>query len=757
MTFEPLIPASLWLALAVASAALLAWYALRRPPTLSRVRWAGVVALMGVALALSLLILLNPIHVRPIPPPPGKPLVTVLVDASASMGTPDAESGSTRYAIASAIAKDLSSQLADRFDVRVRTFSGATTAADTADLASHRPDGQTTDIATALTDSLMEDRPQGQALVLLSDGIQNVGNGPDPVLDAARRAKGLDVPVYTRTLGGSAGTMDLAVEMRSSQDMAFAGQRVPVNVRVTQVGAKGVHANVSLLYDGKEVGRQDVVMTGDSADVRFWATQDKVGVYPYEARVEPLPGEATQANNAATYLLRVIDQPVRVLLLEGKPYWDSKFLVRTLASVPAVELDSIVRIADGRFMNRTVTRRHASATQPADATAAAAEEGEKWQILNGATGTLGDPAKLRQFQIIVLGRDSEVFLKDDVLANLQNWIAHDGGSLVCYRGEPVAQVNQQLARLLPVKWTPGREARFRMRLTDQGRNLHWFGGSATEEDNALAGLPTLASAAQVDRSKPLAVVLATSVAPGGGEAPAVVYQPYGTGRAVVIEGAGMWRWAFLPPQFQQREQVYSELWHSMLRWLTSGVSLLPGQRMTLRADKVSFATVEPATATLLVREESAKAASPTVELTGAGGTGELPKAFTATPLGDQPGVFRVSFGKLPEGRYQAQIRGGGSEEVATRTVFDVRAVSQEQLDLQVRPDLMARIAADTGGSVLGAGPVADELAARFQDHVQRARPPRFERTTAWDRPWVLLAVFAVWCVSWIVRRSGGLV
>ncbi|HXE55621.1 MAG TPA: hypothetical protein VN541_21535, partial [Tepidisphaeraceae bacterium] len=442
---------------------------------------------------------------------------------------------------------------------------------------------------------------------------------------------------------------------------------------------------------------------------------------------------------------------IRVLVLEGKPYWDSKFLVRTLASVPAVELDSIVRISDGRFINRIVTRRPAPATRPA--ISAAAKEGESWRILNSPSDALHDPATMRGYQIIVLGRDSEVFLTDEALTNLQNWISHDGGSLVCYRGEPVAQVNQKLARLLPVKWTPSHEARFRMRLTNQGRDLHWFGGSGNEEDNALAGLPTLARSAQVDRSKPLAVVLADSVAPGGQESPAVVYQPYGTGRAVVIEGAGMWRWAFLPPQFQQREQVFSELWHSLLRWLTSGISLLPGQKMTLRADKVSFATIEPATATVLVREEASKTSSPTVELTG--GAGEAPKTFGAAPLGDQPGVFRVNFGKLAEGRYKARIV-GGPEDVAARTVFDVRAVSREELDLQVRPDLMARIAADSGGAVLGGHP-ASELAGKFQDHYQQSHPPQYERTTAWDRPWVLLVIFAIWCLSWMVRRSGGLV
>ena len=50
--------------------------------------------------------------------------------------------------------------------------------------------------------------------------------------------------------------------------------------------------------------------------------------------------------------VQVVDEPIRVLLIEGKPYWDSKFLMRTLASDPAIALDSVVRLTDGK--GRTV-------------------------------------------------------------------------------------------------------------------------------------------------------------------------------------------------------------------------------------------------------------------------------------------------------------------------------------------------------------------------------------------------------------------
>ena len=73
LTFEPLIPAALWVTLAVAMAAMLAWYARRRPGGLTARRWVVIVFLMTVAATLLLAILLNPTWVEPIPAQPGNP------------------------------------------------------------------------------------------------------------------------------------------------------------------------------------------------------------------------------------------------------------------------------------------------------------------------------------------------------------------------------------------------------------------------------------------------------------------------------------------------------------------------------------------------------------------------------------------------------------------------------------------------------------------------------------------------------------
>ena len=753
LTFEPLIPPTLWVTLALVAAGLMVWYGLGRPGSIPRWRWAAILTLMTAGLTLALLVLLNPTWVEAIAPPAGQPVLTLLVDSSASMATSDAADSLPRYEAAASLAARLSKDLDRRFAINLRTFDASALPAQTAELAARAPEGEVTDLAAALIDSVDHDRPQGQAIVLLSDGIHNAPGGTDKVREAVRFAEAMAAPVYTTTFGGQATVRDLAAEIHSPQQLAYVGQRVPVTVRVKHRGLAGGQVEVTLRYDGEEIERQmaDILAEG-SSELRFYISKEEPGLYRYEVRVEPIEGEVTRVNNSAAYVLHVVDEPIRILLCEGKPYWDTKFLMRTLAADPSIALDSVVRLTDSRLLRRTLSRADPARVEAGDENARL----EKWKVLTDPTQVLADPEVLRTYQIVVLGRDAEHFLTDTALSNLRTWISQDGGSLVCYRGQPVAQVSERLGRLMPVHWSPTRESRFRMRLTELGLDAHWLPASADQPGgNDLADLPTLASIARPGKPKPLAVVLAATVPrPGVQEEPALSYQPYGMGRVVVVEGAGMWRWAFLPPEHQEHDEIYSALWHSLLRWLVSSDTLLPGQDVILRADRVTFNATEPVTATLLVREEAAAERIPAIELSGEALQGK--QVFTPVAIGDEPGTFRIVFGQLPEGRYQARVADTADQDTAAAIAFDVRSFAEEHLNLKARPDLMRLIAEQAGGAVIGDHPV-QEITRHFDEHLARSRPQRVRRATAWDRWWVLLGIIGVWGAAWGLRRSGGLI
>ena len=252
LVFEPLISPALWITVAILSVALLVWYGWKPAGSLPRGRWWLIMGLTSAATAAVLLILLNPTWLETIPPPAGKPLLTILVDASESMETRDSDDDRTRFQAVVEKAEAIAEELDARFEVRIRQFSDRTQPVDVQELATISASGETTDLARAVSESFAEDRPQGQAIVLLSDGIQNGPGGIDALQQELRIAKAMTVPIYTYPVGSeSVGLNDVAVSVQRSQELSYVGQELPITVSLKQSGGAAAATKVTLLKDGK--------------------------------------------------------------------------------------------------------------------------------------------------------------------------------------------------------------------------------------------------------------------------------------------------------------------------------------------------------------------------------------------------------------------------------------------------------------------------------------------------------------------------
>lgn len=755
---EPHLPLALWLALAVAAFAVWAWYAWLWRPTLARPTRLVILALMALSIALPLIVLLNLTWLRPVPPPAGKPVIHVLVDRSASMAVQDAP-GTSRYAQAAAIANDLDRNLTSEFELRFATIGLEPVGVEPQGLNALTPDAPETNLAAALESVLNEDVPQGQSVVLLSDGIHNASAAGD-VLRIAELARTLNVPVYPVTLGGTVGLKNVSVSLRSPQELAFVKQSIPVVAMVETRGLEGQTIRLSLCQDDQVLDTKDLVALteSDEQEVRFDLARDSAGLHRFEVRAEPVADEATVDDNRSMLSLLVVDKPVKVLIIEGKPYWDTKFLIRKLTSDPSIELTSLIRMGEGRYLKRVVRGNKGAAGDGATGTdpagldeASTGPVTEDTSIIESVEDALSEKS-LADLQVLILGRDAEVFLNEKTVPLIQNWIARDGGSLVCARGSPSSQIDQQLGQILPVKWSPIRETRFRMQLTPLGRDLRWLAGFEAGDDDALIGMPSLALATRPEQRPGLTNILAS----GSGNStddvtPVISFQPYGTGRAVVVEGAGMWRWALLAPEHAEREQVYGTLWRSLMRWLVARAGLLPGQDVAVQPDKMTFGTNENATGTILLRQERLKRPPPVFLIDSTGNRQE----WSARPSGQDPGVFRVDFGKLPAGNFRIEAT-SESGSVVSESAFDVREPWIERLDLNARPDLMQRIAKDSGGQILDSAAVG-KIGDNFRQHLALSRPPQIQRVAVWDRWYILIGVLGVWAASWAIRRKSGLI
>src|SRR5204862_4808987 len=133
---------------------LAARYGLRLGGALARRRRVAVLGLMAVGIVLPLVILTNPQWLARLPPPAGKPLLTVLLDISASMATADEAGGQTRYDAAREIAARAARDLETDYDVRIKPFAAETSLASPDDLASLSLEAQSTDLSRAIQERL---------------------------------------------------------------------------------------------------------------------------------------------------------------------------------------------------------------------------------------------------------------------------------------------------------------------------------------------------------------------------------------------------------------------------------------------------------------------------------------------------------------------------------------------------------------------------------------------------------------------------
>jgi hypothetical protein len=772
-TIEPKIPLSLWWALVAGTVAALVYYFARRDWSLSPLRRGIITVLLGLCVVGPLAIALNPTWIEPVPPLPGQPMISVLVDGTMSMQTADASPGETTTRWQSAI--DVAGRLEPNRDVELRSqvfdheLHPLTKDLQANPESGDWPRGHRSDLTNVLRECIRSGSPAGHAVLLVSDGAHNVGS-IDGLLSTAREAKSLDVPVYTVTVGSTVESKNLSLAARSPRMISFADNPLVLRVRIGQSGLAGRSTQVALMVGDNAIQSRQVRLADDPAqEITFVLSQPpKEPLQRYRIVAAEIEGEATNADNQTTILVQQLQEPIGALLLEGKPYWDSKFLARNLGSDPVVELTSMVQLAKQRFLVRKYPRaasdsenskEAANTAQPTDNNPQAADA-VGWEIQRETVSPLDSLDTLSKYRLVILGRDADTFLTEKSIENLRHWISRDGGCLMCARGAPANEIVSKLAEILPVRWSAAAESRFRTKVSQYGYDAAVFDPLMPDGSDPLAALPSLSTSAVPKTRVGLPQVLVQSVLDQSGTAiPVVTYQQYGRGQSIVVEGAGMWRWAFLPPQHAAKDKIYPTLWQSLIQWIVSQQDLMPGQKVGIRSDRATFLTGDRATATVLISapEEFQKANGELelgVLLEGPGLP--LPRRVAPAASGGDLGLFRADFGTLGVGYYTASVVRGDSDEVLAETALEVRDPWFERLELDARPDLMRRIADISGGEPLSPDDVSG-LCERFQERLSEGRQETVTRSTLWDRPLVLVVVLSAWLTTWIVRRRSGLV
>lgn len=718
MLLDPVIP-PVWIllvALVVLGPTLLFYF--RAARRLGPVRNFYLLTLRLAALLVILFILLQPYREEPVPVPANEKSVLFAVDTSASMAEPHAN-GATR--IAAAIDELAEAGAFDDESGRHRFFGFDETAvalsSDALRLA--QAGGKNTRFDTSISTLLrLANQPPPAALFLFSDGhdFDQVPPG-----ETARRTRARGIPIFTLAYGTAGSGRDVSVRIANYHPHTFIRQTTRLEAIVRATGCPHENLTVDLLLDGKQVERKTIA-TGNQAyhPVEFSVLHEEPGQYEYSFRVSPVANEREVSNNSATTYLNVIAERIRILEIEGTPFWDTTFLRRSFARNDKFDIDSLVAFTGDRVRPiRSNPDRAAADLKPP----ASVED-------------------LMPYNLVVLGRDVQKVVGAYGIAAIETWAKDHGGIVVFARGQAWPADAKVAPDLPPIDWETSSARGVRLEVTPQAGSVPAFG--LLREVAAADQFPEVISFPAAGKARALATTFSVS----SDQAPAVVYRRFGSGQTLSLGVGNLWRWVF-NPQAEYDNNAYDRFWDQLALWLLANGGVTPLEGYSLRTDTANLPLGETVRLRFGVHGRETPASPPAVAFFKDGAP------VTNVMMTAEEGGMRhqASFTPRETGRYRAEVTAPDGKTLGAN--FIVYHENLETVETAMDRAYLEELAKAGGGRLLDPAELGPMIRDLLRDTAEQT--PLTRRVALWDRPWVFLLVTFLLALDWYARRRWGLI
>ena len=632
---------------------------------------------------------------------------------------------------------DLVKKLSDQHELRFFTFdkelqpqSGSDDPlAWTADVVA---DGKSSQIGTAVEDAV--NRYAGQPIagvVVLSDFSWVEGSDP---LEASARLKQRGIPVYCVGIG-LPDPPDIQVPRVIAPEVIFAGDKVPLRVQVDSRGYNGDDAQLVVKIDGAEVATKPFILTGGTQFIELTYTPKiKSGTIELEIAVTTFPSETNKDNNLVRHSMRILDEKIQVLYVEGQPRWEFRYLRRVLLRDHRLNVKFLMTEGDPTLPDLSDDYLAEFPMEVSDALA---------------------------FDLIILGDVDSSKFDARQLELMEKLVRESGGSLLMIAGPlaaPTSYLDTPIAKILPITATTGQWEP----ISDTTRPVVTEAGLISPS-TALAATPdeTIEIWEKITplhhippgvQAKPSAQVLVTlpKEAETVHDYPLVAWGPYGNGKSMFVGTEALWRM-----RLEAGSRDHSRFWSQTIKFLTLSRLLGQNKRITLETGRKSYSIGEEILILANVRSETFEPVDQPSYTVTVGDAGEDdPLELELTPVPGQPGLYSGNHYAGAEGRYQLKTLPDDAK-ASNAVEFSVVNESLESRETAANLEVARQMAELSGGKLVALGALPT-LPGEFENPKKLTTTVRRQRAL-WDTPFlfVLFVLFAG--VEWFVRRKDHLV
>jgi hypothetical protein len=631
------------------------------------------------------------------------------------------------------VQKTFFAPIADKFDLQVFSI-GAEAKSLAVEPAKVKlpeppnPGGKKTEIGSAIQQIIDEAAGRQVAgIVALTDG-QNTGGVS--LAQAAAAAVRAGTPVFAVPVGSATRLQDVAIVDVFTSGLVSVGDTVSVSVTIESQGLDGRPVKVTLKEGENTLATKDLNLRGsEQQQIELTFEAKEPGAHYLAVEVTPLDEETIKENNRDVAFLRVDDQKMKVLYVEGLPRWDFRFIKNGMRRDHGLE--------------PTVLLEAELKTRKAEGDAKLPVTVDEWAA----------------YRTVIVGDCSSQLLTSFAIDTLVEAVREKGLGLVVLAGPndmPHAYEGTALVDLLPVRvrrGTAGYDAApynpFKMEITPAG-GLHEalrLYDEPGRNANAWSHMPAYFWCAAVVRPSPGATVLATnpSIEDRFGKMPLVAYHYAGRGKVMFIGTDSTWLW-----RQNVGDRFFYKFWGQTVRFVARRDEK-EGQKSWIEVRPLRAQVGEQVEVELMAfAADGSPRAEPkvAVSISGAGESQTLDLEIDSVTKGR----FTGRFVPKAEGAYKIGFDPGGGQAAVSAEVNV--SIAPEELR---RPNLdrpaLELLASHTGGQVVEVGNLAS-IPERLSGDVKLIELHREE--SIWDNWFVLSLLVLIYSVDVGIRRLSGL-
>jgi hypothetical protein len=647
-----------------------------------------------------------------------EPILSVLVDDSQSMAIHD-RIGRRDETLKSILQSPLWQDLGKNTRIHYSLFSGKIRTLSTFSADSLTFQGNTTNIADALKSIKQNAISMNiQAVLLITDGNSTVGMNP------LYEAEELNLPVFSIGVGDTSEQKDILIRKVLTNEIAYAGTKVPVHVMLHSSGYGGERIQVSLRQGATLLDEKTLVLEPGTQDYlqQLSFVAENAGTQKFTVDISQLPHELTPRNNNMSFFTKVLKSKVRVTLIAGAPSQDAACIRNMLMMDKNIDLKVFIERNEGRFYEGDLTAQGLSETD--------------CLILVGFPSAHSDPRTLQEvLHAADAGKPLFTILSRTI----------DFGKLKILEPNLPFTINNVGSNELQV---------FVDAVETERENPILKTANGANAMEVWSTLPPVFRPQGIFHAKIESEILATARFQSMAlKEPFLVARNVNKKKILSVLGYGLWRWNLLSGTGSETEKVLGNFLSNALRWLTTQED---ARRIVVQPTKHSYTTQDAIEFTAQVYDANVEPLDD-AQIEVRAHAGSDVNLLMLNPLGS--GQYQGAYDRLPEGEYKfsASVKVNDVTIGEEQGTFSVGGFNTEFLETRMNKTLLQQIAEQTGGRYYESNMFSS--LPHDVDGISNFKPRDVSKSMEidlWNSRWALSLVIVLFAMEWFLRKRNGM-